>query len=51
VQTWDVPAGGGAVFEVTMREPGTYPIVSHRFADATKGAVGLFKVIAPRAAE
>ncbi len=51
VQTWDVPAGGGAVFEVTMREPGSYPIVTHSFADATKGAVGLFKVVAPRAEE
>ena len=51
VQTWDVPAGGAAVFEATMREPGTYPIVTHSFADATKGAVGLFKVVAARREE
>ena len=51
VQTWDVAAGGGAVFEATMREPGTYPIVTHSFADATKGAVGLFKVVGPATEE
>jgi nitrite reductase (NO-forming) len=47
VQTWDVPPGGGAIFEVTMREPGTYPIVTHSFADASKGALGAFQVVAP----
>lgn len=51
VQTWDVPVGGGAVFEARLNEPGTYPIVTHSFADATKGAVGLFKVVVPTTEE
>lgn len=49
VQTWDVPVGGGAVFELSMREAGIYPFVTHSFADASKGAVGLFRVVAPAA--
>ena len=43
VQTVQVPVGGGAIFEVRLAEPGTYPFVSHAFADATKGAVGILK--------
>jgi nitrite reductase (NO-forming) len=43
LQTWDVPVGGGAIFELTLAEDGLYPFVSHAFADATKGAVGIFK--------
>ncbi|HVH66357.1 MAG TPA: multicopper oxidase domain-containing protein [Gemmatimonadales bacterium] len=43
VQTVMVPAGGGAIFETHLVEPGTYPFVSHAFADATKGAVGMFE--------
>jgi nitrite reductase (NO-forming) len=43
-QTIDVPPGDGALVELTFAEPGTYPFVTHRFADATKGATGLFKV-------
>jgi nitrite reductase (NO-forming) len=42
VQTWLIPAGGGAVFETTFG-PGTYAFVTHSFADAEKGAVGLVK--------
>jgi len=38
-----VPVGGGAIFETHLVEPGTYPFVSHAFADATKGAVGMFE--------
>ncbi len=38
-----VPVGGGAVFEVRLAEPGDYPFVSHAFADATKGAVGVLR--------
>jgi len=44
VQTVNVPVGGGAIFEVRPAEPGDYPFVSHAFADATKGAVGILKV-------
>ena len=43
VQTVSVPVGGGAIFEARLVEPGTYPFVSHAFADATKGAVGMFE--------
>ena len=45
VQTVTVPVGGGAIFEVRLVEHGTYPFVSHAFADATKGAVGMFEVV------
>ena len=47
VQTVDVPVGGGAIFEVRLREPGDYPFVTHAFADATKGAVGVLRAVAP----
>ncbi len=47
VQTWNVPVGGGAVFETKLAEDGLYPIVTHAFADATKGAVGVFKAGSP----
>ncbi len=43
IQTAAVPVGGGAIFELRLKEPGTYPFVTHAFADATKGAVGVFK--------
>jgi len=43
VQTVTVPVGGGAIFETRLVEVGTYPFVSHAFADATKGAVGMFE--------
>jgi nitrite reductase (NO-forming) len=43
VQTVNVPVGGGAIFEVRLREPGDYPFVTHAFADATKGAVGVLR--------
>ncbi|HEV2671872.1 MAG TPA: multicopper oxidase domain-containing protein [Gemmatimonadales bacterium] len=43
VQTVTVPVGGGAIFETRLVEAGTYPFVSHAFADATKGAVGMFE--------
>jgi nitrite reductase (NO-forming) len=43
VQTVDVPVGGGMIFETRLAEPGTYPFVTHAFADATKGAVGMFE--------
>jgi len=48
VQTYSVPAGGGAVFETIFEEGGSgeglYPFVTHAFADAEKGAVGLIHV-------
>jgi nitrite reductase (NO-forming) len=47
VQTVNVPVGGGSIFEVRLREPGDYPFVTHAFADATKGAVGVLRAVAP----
>jgi nitrite reductase (NO-forming) len=48
VQTYSVPAGGGAVFETTFRKgesgEGLYAFVTHAFADASKGAVGFIEV-------
>lgn len=54
VQTWTVPAGGGAVFETVFEEDasgaGVYAFVTHAFADADKGAVGLIQVGRPELA-
>ena len=44
VQTVLVPAGGGAIFDVKIDEPGLYPFVSHAFAYVDLGQVGLLKV-------
>jgi nitrite reductase (NO-forming) len=48
VQTYGVPAGGGAVFEAVFEEgasgEGVYAFVTHAFADADKGAVGILQV-------
>ena len=53
VQTQQVPAGGGAVFEVTFEQglsgEGHYAFVTHAFADASKGAVGMIVVGRPGA--
>jgi nitrite reductase (NO-forming) len=51
VQTYTVPAGGGAVFETVFENgesgEGVYAFVTHAFADASKGAVGMIKVGQP----
>ncbi|MFB5165302.1 multicopper oxidase domain-containing protein [Parageobacillus toebii] len=44
LQTVMLPASGGAVVEFTVTRPGTYPIVTHQFNHAQKGAVALLKV-------
>lgn len=44
MQTVMLPASGGAVVEFTVTEEGSYPIVTHQFNHATKGAVGSVKV-------
>jgi nitrite reductase (NO-forming) len=44
VQTTDVPAGGGAIFDAHFDEPGVYGFVSHMFASADKGEVGAIAV-------
>ena len=43
VQTVAVPVGGASIFEIRLKEPGDYPFVTHAFADATKGAIGIFR--------
>jgi nitrite reductase (NO-forming) len=52
VQTYHVPAGGGAVFETVFAKDGSgeglYPFVTHSFADAEKGAVGIIQVGEPK---
>ena len=48
VQTAIVPAGGGAVFDVKIDGPGSYPFVSHAFADVDLGQVGLLQVGDPK---
>lgn len=51
VQTYLVPAGGGVVFETTFKAnesgEGIYAFVTHSFADADKGAVGMIRVGVP----
>ena len=47
VQTVNIPVGGGSVFQLRLRKPGDYPFVTHAFADATKGAVGILRALAP----
>lgn len=44
MQTAIVPAGGGAVFDMKIDDVGTYPFVSHAFADVDLGQVGLLKL-------
>ncbi|HTD48146.1 MAG TPA: multicopper oxidase domain-containing protein [bacterium] len=45
VQTYTIPPGGGAAFELTITQPGLYPFVTHAFAFTGKGAVGVIKVV------
>jgi len=47
VQTYNIPPGGAAMFELTMPDAGTYPFVTHAFADASKGAIGVIQVGQP----
>lgn len=47
VQTVNIPVGGSAIFEIRLREAGDYPFVTHAFADATKGAVGVLRAGVP----
>lgn len=51
VQTYQVPAGGGVVFETVFPKgpaaDGRYPFVTHSMIDAEKGAMGIIQVGAP----
>ncbi len=44
IQTATVPAGGSAIFDVSISKPGLYPFVTHSFASVDMGAVGLLNV-------
>ncbi|HXF71257.1 MAG TPA: multicopper oxidase domain-containing protein [Actinomycetota bacterium] len=44
IQTWNVPPGGGAMFELRIPDPGKYPFVTHSFAYTGLGAVGMIEV-------
>ncbi|PWW31881.1 nitrite reductase (NO-forming) [Cytobacillus oceanisediminis] len=44
LQTVMLPASGGAVVEFTVTRVGSYPIVTHQFNHAQKGAVAILKV-------
>jgi plastocyanin len=44
VSTYNVPAGGAAMFELTIPDEGIYPFVTHSFADASKGGIGVIQV-------
>ena len=43
-QTYNIPPGGAAMFELQIPDPGLYPFVTHAFAYTGLGAVGLIKV-------
>jgi nitrite reductase (NO-forming) len=43
VQTYTIPPGGGSTFELTLKEPGLYPFVTHTFAYTELGAVGVLQ--------
>lgn len=42
-QTLDLQPAQGGFVEFTFKEAGLYPIVTHKFSNATKGALGLFQ--------
>jgi copper-containing nitrite reductase len=45
LQTLSIPPSGGAIVDMYFRDPGgKNPFVTHDFADASKGAVGVFAV-------
>jgi nitrite reductase (NO-forming) len=45
LQTLNIPPSGGAIVEMYFRDPGgKNPFVTHDFADASRGAVGVFVV-------
>ncbi len=44
VQTFNVPPGGGMVFELEADVVGSFPFVNHAFAYTEKGAVGILEV-------
>lgn len=47
VQTVGVPAGGSAIVEMTLAEPGRYVLVDHALSRVERGAAGLLDVEGP----
>lgn len=47
VSTGYVPAGGGAIFELTFDNPGTYTFLTHELGVASLGAIGRIVATAP----
>lgn len=45
VQTFDVPAGGGMVFDLIADVPGKFPFVNHAFGHGQKGGIGFLEVL------
>ena len=43
-QTYSIPPGGGATFDLVIPDKGLYPFVTHSFASTGKGALGLINV-------
>ena len=43
-QTVTIPPGGGEVVELTIPEAGMYPFVTHQFANASSGALGVLEI-------
>lgn len=48
MQTYHVLAGGGVVFDTDASGEGLCAFVTHSFADAEKGAVGMIQVGSPQ---
>jgi nitrite reductase (NO-forming) len=46
LQTWNIPPGDGAMFELQIPDEGTYPFVTHSFAYTGRGSVGAIEVTA-----
>lgn len=43
-ETWYVPPGSAAIFEMTLNEPGSYTLVDHALYRVLKGAAGVLTV-------
>jgi nitrite reductase (NO-forming) len=48
-QTLDLQPAQGGFVEFTLEHPGTYPFITHKLANADKGALGLFQAGSPTA--
>jgi nitrite reductase (NO-forming) len=44
VQTFNVAAGGGMIFELVADLVGEFPFVNHGFGHGQKGAIGILSV-------